>query len=160
MAELSRIITVLWCNNNAPEMMEHYLSIFPGSRTLRVSNWGADCPGPTDKILSVEFELLGQTFIGINAGPEFPYSDAFSLLVLCEDQAEIDYYWEKLLAGGTPSRCGWLKDKFGLSWQVTPRAMLTMMSDPDPERRGRVTRAMMQMVKLDLATLRAAFDSR
>ena len=148
----------LWFDTEALEAAEHYVSIFPNSRITNVSRYPDVGPGEPGTVLTVDFELDGQPYTGINGGPIFPFTEAISLLINCADQAEVDRYWDALLDGGEPSQCGWLKDRYGLSWQVVPVGMNEMMSDPDPERRNRAMAAMLGMVKIDLAGIQAAAD--
>ncbi|MDH6140297.1 putative 3-demethylubiquinone-9 3-methyltransferase (glyoxalase superfamily) [Kitasatospora sp. GP30] len=148
--------TCLWFDGQAEEAANHYLSIFPNSRIGHITRYGEAGPGPAGSVMVVEFELNGQKFIGLNGGPEFTFSEAISFQIHCADQAEVDHYWEKLGEGGEPGPCGWLKDKFGLSWQVVPTELPAMIGDPDPEKAARATRAMMAMGKFDIAALRKA----
>ena len=150
------IIPNLWFNGVAVEAAEFYCSIFPNSKILATAHYTEAGPGPAGAVMTVNFELDGERIIAINAGPEFQFSEAISLLIECRDQAEIDYYWGKLCEGGTESRCGWLKDRYGLSWQVAPLGMDEIFADPDPSRAERAMRAMFEMNKLDLAALLAA----
>lgn len=156
--DLKRKITpYLWFDGNAEEAATFYTGIFPDSRVTHVVRWGEGGPYPAGTALNVVFELAGQTLIGLNGGPRYRHSPAFSLFVSCEDQAEVDVLWEKLLAGGgKPTACGWLDDRFGLSWQVIPRALMELMGDPDPQKAGRVAQAMMKMQKIDVAALHRA----
>jgi len=148
----------LWFDTEALEAAEYYVSIFPNSRITNVSRYTEVGPGEPGTVLTVDFELDGQPYTGINGGPIFPFTEAISLLINCADQAEVDRYWDALLDGGVPSQCGWLKDRYGLSWQVVPVGMNEMMSDPDPQRRNRAMAAVLGMVKLDLAAIQAAAD--
>ncbi|TQF01189.1 VOC family protein [Kitasatospora acidiphila] len=148
--------TCLWFDGQAEEAANHYLSIFPNSRIGQITRYGETGPGPAGSVMVVEFELNGQKFIGLNGGPQFTFSEAISFQIHCADQAEVDHYWDKLGEGGQPGPCGWLKDKFGLSWQVVPAELPAMIGDPDPEKAARATRAMMAMGKLDIAALRKA----
>jgi predicted 3-demethylubiquinone-9 3-methyltransferase (glyoxalase superfamily) len=151
-----RIVTNLWFDTQAEEAAEYYCSIFEDARVLKVVPY----PEGTDKAgtaLVVEFELLGQRLVAINGGPQFTFDEAISLQVNCRDQAEIDYYWEKLAAGGSEGPCGWCKDRYGLSWQITPEGMSEFFAG-DPEGAARAAQAMFQMKKLDIATLEAARD--
>jgi predicted 3-demethylubiquinone-9 3-methyltransferase (glyoxalase superfamily) len=151
-----RIVTNLWFDTQAEEAAEHYCSIFEDSRIVSVVPY----PEGTDKAGSamvVEWELLGQRFVGINGGPEFTFDEAISLQVLCKDQAEIDYYWDKLTDGGSEGPCGWCKDRYGLSWQVTPEGAAELFAG-DPAGAARAAQAMFEMKKLDIAALRAARD--
>ena len=156
-----KITTFLWFDDNAEEAVRFYTSIFEDAKVLDVTRWGEGGHAPKGSVLTIEFQLAGQKFIAMNGGPQFHFTEAISLFVSCETQAEVDLYWEKLLAGGgQTSACGWLKDKYGLSWQVAPRRLLEMIRDPDPAKAKRVMDAMMQMVKLDLPTLQRAYDQR
>jgi predicted 3-demethylubiquinone-9 3-methyltransferase (glyoxalase superfamily) len=148
----------LWFDTEALDAAEFYVSIFPNSRITTVTHYTEAGPGEPGTVLTVDFELDGQPYTGINGGPAFTFSEAISLLVNCRDQAEVDRYWDALLDGGEPSQCGWLKDRYGLSWQVCPVGMNEMINDPDPGRRDRAMTAMLGMVKLDLAAMRAAAD--
>jgi predicted 3-demethylubiquinone-9 3-methyltransferase (glyoxalase superfamily) len=153
-----RIVPHLWYANEAEEAARFYASIFPDSRVERVSALPADSPsGPAGSVKIVEFTLFGQPFRAISAGPLDPFNHAISLMVDCQDQAEIDRYWNALLQGGTSEQCGWLKDKFGLSWQIVPVRLLEMMQDSDVRRARRAAEAMLKMVKQDLAQLEAAY---
>jgi len=154
-----RITPNLWFDDQALEAAEFYVSIFPNSRVTDVLHYTAAGPGPEGTVLSVNFELDGQPFTGINGGPVFPFTEAVSLLVDCADQAEIDYFWDRLTEGGEEVQCGWLKDRYGLSWQVVPAGWEAIVNDPDRERARRATEAMLGMVKLDLAALQAAADA-
>lgn len=156
---MPRITPNLWFDDQALEAAEFYVSIFPNSRVTDVLHYTAAGPGPEGSVLSVNFELDGQPFTGINGGPVFPFTEAVSLLVDCADQAEIDYFWERLTDGGEEVQCGWLKDRYGLSWQVVPAGWEAIVNDPDRERARRATEAMLGMVKLDLAALLAAADA-
>jgi predicted 3-demethylubiquinone-9 3-methyltransferase (glyoxalase superfamily) len=148
----------LWFDTNAKEAAEFYCGIFPSSKITNVTHYTEAGPGEPGSVLTVEFELDGSKFVGINGGPEFTFSEAVSFEILCKDQAEVDYYWEKLTAGGQEVQCGWLKDRYGLSWQVVPEAMIDILNDGDTERADRTMRAMLGMVKLDMAALQAAAD--
>jgi len=149
-----KITTFLWFDANAEEAMRFYVSIFKNSNIVDVSRSG-------DKVMAGTFELEGQRFIALNGGPQFKFTEAISLFVNCETQEEVDELWEKLTAGGgSPSQCGWLKDKFGLSWQIIPSALMELMSDPDREKANRVTRAMLQMKKIDIDGLKRAYEQR
>ncbi len=155
-----KITPNLWFDTEAEEAAEFYVSVFGGdSRIVSVSHYTEAGPGEPGSVMVVEFELGGQRFIGINGGPQFKFSEAISLQINCKDQAEVDYYWERLLAdGGEEGPCGWLKDKFGLSWQVTPTGMDELFDDTDPERANRAMQAMLKMKKLDIGELRRAAD--
>jgi len=149
---VQNITPFLWFDTHAEEAMNFYASIFPRFKAIAVRRAGG-------QVMSVEFEVNGQRLIGLNGGPMYKFTEAFSLFVPCDTQAEIDDLWTRLTAGGgEPGRCGWLKDRFGLSWQVVPTALTSLLSGPDPARSGRVVQAMMQMNKLDLAGLQRAHD--
>jgi len=159
MPQKQKIITSLWFNNEAEEAIRLYTSIFKDSKVLDETRWGG--PLPKGTLLSAKFQLAGQEFIALNGGPAFQFTEAISLLVNCESQQEVDELWAKLTAdGGEPGQCGWLKDKYGVSWQVIPTVLLKMMQDKDPAKARRVTEAMMQMGKLDIARLQQAYDGR
>ena len=148
----------LWFDTQSEEAAEFYCSIFPNSKITNVTHYSEAGPRPAGMVLTVDFVLDGQEYTAINGGPEFSFTEAISLLVNCEDQEEVDYYWAKLTDGGQEVQCGWLKDRYGLSWQVCPVGMLELLNDPDPERSQRAMTAMLGMVKLDMAALRAAAD--
>ncbi|TDD94242.1 VOC family protein [Actinomadura rubrisoli] len=151
--------TCLWFDGRAEEAAHHYVSIFKNARLGAVLRTNDAGPGPAGAVLTVEFEINGQRFVGLNGGPEFTFTEAISFQILCDDQEEVDHYWTRLLEdGGQEARCGWLKDKFGVSWQVVPKAFLEMAHDPDQEKAARATKAMLSMVKLDIAALRRAYD--
>jgi predicted 3-demethylubiquinone-9 3-methyltransferase (glyoxalase superfamily) len=158
MAIKQRITTNLWFDDNAEEAAEYYCSIFKDSRIVSSAPYTDSGMGEPGKTMVVEWELDGQRFVGINGGPQFTFSEAMSLQVNCEDQEEIDYYWERLTDGGEEGPCGWLKDRFGVSWQVTPVGMDELFADPDRSRADRAMKAMFEMKKLDIAALRAAAD--
>ncbi len=153
-----KIITNLWFDGNAEEAAEFYVSVFDNSRIVNVSHYPENSPGPAGSVMTVEFELDGSRVTGINGGPQVQFTEAVSLLITCKDQDEVDYFWEKLGAGGQEGPCGWLRDKFGLSWQVVPSGMDELFSDPDKGRAERAMQAMLQMTKLDIAELRRAAD--
>ncbi len=153
-----RITTNLWFDTQAEEAAEFYCSIFDNSRIVSSADYTESSPGKAGEVMVVEWELDGQRFVGINGGPQFTFSEAISLQITCETQDEIDYYWEKLTEGGEEGPCGWLKDKYGLSWQVVPEGMEELFTDPDKERANRAMQAMLSMRKLDVAALRAAAD--
>jgi len=152
------ITPFLWFDNNAEEAMNFYVSVFKNSRVGRVTRYGEAGPGPAGSVMTVEFELDGQEFVGLNGGPHFKFTEAVSFTVRCETQEEIDYYWDKLSEGGQTSRCGWLKDKFGLSWQVEPRILGDLMADKDPEKAKRVMEAMLKMDKIDIEPVKRAYE--
>jgi predicted 3-demethylubiquinone-9 3-methyltransferase (glyoxalase superfamily) len=155
---MPQIITNLWFDGNALEAAEFYVSIFPNSRVTATIGRNEAIPGDdADAPVTVDFELDGQPFTGINGGPGFPFTEAISLLIECADQAEIDHYWDALLAdGGEPGRCGWLKDRFGVSWQVVSPRLVQLLGDPDPDRARRAFEAMYPMSKIDLGVVEAA----
>ena len=152
------ITPFLWFDNNAEEAMNFYVSVFKNSKVGRVTRYGEAGPGPVGTVMTVEFELDGQEFVGLNGGPHFKFTEAVSFTVRCETQEEIDYYWDKLSEGGQTSRCGWLKDKFGLSWQVEPRILGDLMADKDPEKTKRLMEAMLKMDKIDIEPVRRAYE--
>jgi predicted 3-demethylubiquinone-9 3-methyltransferase (glyoxalase superfamily) len=155
---MPRIVPSLWFDTQALEAAEHYVSIFPNSKITDVAHYGEAGPREAGMVLSVRFELDGKPFDAINGGPEFTFDEAVSFAVDCADQAEVDHYWDRLVDGGEESRCGWLKDRFGLSWQIVPTELVGILQDPEPERAQRAMKAMLGMAKLDLAALRAAAD--
>ena len=163
MAQVQRITPFLWFDTQAEEAAKFYTSVFKNSRIVRVSkypNAGQEAHHkPAGSVMTVDFEIEGQPFAAINAGPEFKFTEAVSFVVHCKNQEEIDYFWEKLGAGGDPKaqQCGWLKDRYGLSWQVTPDILLDMINDKDEEARTRGFRAMMAMKKINIAELKRAF---
>jgi len=158
---MPRITPNLWFDLESLEAAEFYVSIFPNSQVRTVTHYGENAPQPAGTVLTVNFLLDGQEYTAINGGPAFTFSEAISLLINCADQKEIDYYWDKLTAdGGQESQCGWLKDKFGLSWQVVPEGWEKLMNDPDKDRVERAMQAMFQMRKLDIAALEAAADGK
>jgi predicted 3-demethylubiquinone-9 3-methyltransferase (glyoxalase superfamily) len=155
MIKSSKIRPFLWFEGQAEEAAKFYTSIFKKSKIGTVSRYPEGSPGPAGKVMTVEFEIEGQPFVALNGGPQFKFTEAVSFMVECEDQKEIDYYWDKLLAGGgKPSQCGWLKDRFGLSWQVTPANFGRLYSNPKTA--PRVMQAMLKMVKLDMRKLEEA----
>jgi len=156
--KMPTITPFLWFENQAEEAAQFYLNIFPNSRINNIAYYPKDSPGPEGKVMVVNFELDGLPFTALNGGAIFQINEAISFVIDCQDQAEVDHYWEKLSAGGEQSQCGWLKDKFGVTWQVVPRQLGELMSHPDPEKVYRVNQAMLKMVKLDIAALNAAFD--
>jgi predicted 3-demethylubiquinone-9 3-methyltransferase (glyoxalase superfamily) len=156
---MDKITPCLWFDGNAEDAARFYTSLFPNSRIVDVQRSPADTPsGPEGMVITVEFELDGKSYIGLNGGPEFPFTEAISLQIECDDQAEVDRYWDALLAdGGEPSVCGWLKDKYGLSWQVTPKRLLEMYRSSDHDASRRAMEQMLKMVKLDIEPLERAF---
>ena len=153
---MQKITPFLWFDDKAEEAANFYVSLFKKSKIDNVSRYGDAGPGPKGKVMTVTFQLNGQQFTALNGGPLFKFTEAISLLVNCESQQEVDELWEKLSAGGQKSKCGWLKDKYGLSWQIIPSALGKLMSDPDREKAGRVMKAMLQMDKIDIAALEKA----
>jgi predicted 3-demethylubiquinone-9 3-methyltransferase (glyoxalase superfamily) len=149
---MNKITPFLWFDNQVEEAMNFYVSIFNNSKILNVS------PGPNGKAFTVTFELDGQKFMGLNGGPEFKFTEAISLFVNCETQQEVDDLWERLSEGGEKGRCGWLKDKFGLSWQIVPSALGELLGDTDPEKAQRVMQAMLKMSKIDIEILKQAYQ--
>jgi predicted 3-demethylubiquinone-9 3-methyltransferase (glyoxalase superfamily) len=152
------IVPNLWFDGVAEQAAEFYVSVFPSSRVVRVRHYTEAGPLPAGTVMAVDVELDGQLFVGINGGPDFPFSEAVSFAVTCADQAEVDHYWERLTDGGEESQCGWLKDRFGLSWQIVPAGLDELLDDADPDRARRATQAMFGMRKLDLAALQRAAD--
>lgn len=151
--------TCLWFDDNGEEAMKYYVSIFPNSKINEVTRYGEGAPMPAGTMLVGSFELNGMQLLALNGGPHFKFTEAISISVTCDTQAEVDHLWNELTAnGGQESMCGWLKDKYGLSWQIVPSFMSKALSDPDPARKGRVMGAMMQMRKLDIAMLQRAYD--
>lgn len=156
MAE-QKITTFLWFDDQAEEAARFYTSLFPGSRIVGVQRYGEAGPGVAGSVMTVEFELAGQRYRALNGGPLFPFTEAVSLQVDCDDQAEVDRLWEALTAdGGRESDCGWLKDRWGLSWQITPRRLTELLADPDPVRQQRAMRAMLRMRRIDIRALEDA----
>jgi predicted 3-demethylubiquinone-9 3-methyltransferase (glyoxalase superfamily) len=164
MAATQRITTCLWFDSQGEEAAKFYVSIFKNSRIVGITHYDAESSKaagrPEGSVLTVEFELDGQAFMALNGGPVFKFTEAISLVVNCESQKDVDYYWEKLTAGGQEVECGWLKDRYGLSWQIVPTAMLEMLKDKDPEKSRRAMAAMLKMKKLDLAVLKKAYEGR
>ncbi len=158
MATLTKITPCLWFDTEGEEAATFYTSIFKNSRILQTSHYGSAGPRPEGMVMTVNFELDGQEFIALNGGPEFKFDEAISFQVNCESQEEVDDFWTKLSDGGEESVCGWLKDKFGVSWQIVPTVMDELISDPDPERSQRAMKAMLGMRKIDIAELQHAAD--
>ena len=157
---MHKITPFLWFDTQAEEAMKFYTSIFKSSKVGRVARYGEAGPGPKGSVMTAEFQLEGQDFIALNGGPHFKFSEAISFVVDCETQAEIDELWEKLSEGGRKDRCGWLKDKFGLSWQIVPPILGKLLSDPDPAKSQRVMKAMLQMDKIDIQKLKQAYEQK
>ena len=156
---MPRITPNLWFDTQGKEAAEFYVSVFPNSKITGVTHYGDAGPGTPGTVLTVDFELDGQPYTAINGGPAFTFDEAISLLINCADQAEVDHYWDKLLDGGEESQCGWLKDKYGLSWQIVPTILSEMLGDPDPAKSGRAMQAMLQMQKIDIPTLKRAYEA-
>ncbi len=156
--QTQKITPILWFDNQAEEAMNFYISLFKNSKPGRISRYGEAGPGPKGTVMVASFELEGQKFIALNGGPHFKFTEAVSFVVNCETQDEVDAFWEKLSAGGSRGQCGWLKDKFGLSWQIVPTILGDLMSGPDPEQSKRVMTAMLQMTKLDIGALKRAHE--
>lgn len=155
---MQKITPFLWFDNNAEEAMNFYVSIFKNSKVGKLSRCGDAGPGPKGSVVTAEFELDGQKFIALNAGPIFKFNEAISFYVNCETQEEVDELYGKLMQGGTESQCGWLKDKFGLWWQIIPSALTQMLGDKDPRKSANVMKAMLQMKKIDIAGLKRAYE--
>ena len=155
---MDRITPCLWFDTEAEDAAEFYTSVFPNSRIVHVSHYGSAGPRPEGMVMEVEFELDGRSFLALNGGPDFRFTEAISLQAHCKDQAEVDRLWETLSEGGEEGPCGWLKDRYGVSWQIVPSRMYELIADPDPERAQRAVAAMLQMGKLDIAELERAAD--
>ena len=153
---MQRITPFLWFNNQAEEAVKFYTSIFKNSKTGGIARYPEGTPGPAGTVMTVAFELDGQEFVALNGGPQFPFTEAVSFVVNCETQEEIDYYWERLSAGGQKVQCGWLKDKFGVSWQIVPTVLDELVTDKDPAKSHRVMHALLKMIKLDIQKLKDA----
>jgi predicted 3-demethylubiquinone-9 3-methyltransferase (glyoxalase superfamily) len=156
MSVTQKITTFLSFDNNAEEAVNHYISIFKNSQILNVTRNGEGGPGPKGSVLVISFQLEGQQFAAMNGGPAFKFTEAISLVVNCETQEEVDYFWDKLTAGGKPVQCGWLKDRFGLSWQIVPTILPQLLQDKDSAKAKRVMAAMMTMIKIDVKGLQEA----
>ncbi len=154
----NKITTFLTYDGTAEEAVALYTSVFSDSRVVSTNRYGDAGPGPKGSLMSATFELAGQEFLALNGGPSFTFSQGISLFVDCEDQAEVDDLWERLSEGGEQGPCGWLTDRFGVSWQIIPRALGELLGDPDPEKSGRVMQAMLQMSKIDVDGLRRAYE--
>jgi predicted 3-demethylubiquinone-9 3-methyltransferase (glyoxalase superfamily) len=155
---MQKITPFLWFNDQAEEAMHFYVSIFKNSKVGRVTRCGEAGPGPKGAVMSATFQLEGQDFMALNGGPHFSFTPAISMFVNCETQEEVDEFWEKLSAGGSKERCGWLKDKYGLSWQIIPSALGKLMGDKNPAKAKSVMNAMLQMNRIDIKTLQQAYD--
>ena len=157
---MQKITPFLWYDNNAEEAVKQYISIFRNSKITNIARYGDSGPGPMGSVMTIEFQLEGQDFIALNGGPMFKFTEAVSFSVDCKTQQEVDELWEKLSAGGQPGQCGWLKDKYGLSWQIVPSVLVEMLQDKDAEKSKRVMQAMLQMSKIDIAALKQAYEQR
>jgi predicted 3-demethylubiquinone-9 3-methyltransferase (glyoxalase superfamily) len=155
---VQKITTFLWFDNQAEEAVNFYTSIFKNSKIDSVARYGDAGPGPKGTVMTATFQLEGQQFMALNGGPEFKFTEAISFFVNCETQDEVDTLWDKLSEGGEKSQCGWLKDKFGVSWQIIPSALGQLLGDPDPRKSQNVMQAMLQMTKIDIAALRRAYE--
>ena len=154
---MQKITPFLWFDNKAEEAMNFYVSIFKDSKVVGITRYGAEGPGPKGTVMTAAFQLRGQEFVALNGGPQFKFTEAVSFVVNCETQGEVDELWEKLSQGGEKSRCGWLKDKYGWSWQIVPTVLSKMLQDKDAEKARRVMKAMLQMDKIDIKTLERAY---
>jgi len=159
MATLTKITPCLWFDTEGEAAATFYTGIFENSRITSVTHFGSAGPRPEGMVLTVEFELAGQPFTALNGGPEFTFNEALSLQVSCASQEEVDHFWDKLGEGGEPGPCGWLKDKFGVSWQINPTRLTELITDPDPERAQRAMKAMLGMGKIDIAEVERAADA-
>jgi predicted 3-demethylubiquinone-9 3-methyltransferase (glyoxalase superfamily) len=155
---MQNIVPFLWFDGKAEEAARFYVSLFPNSKIDDIGHYGDEGLAEEGSVMTVSFQLNGQEFMALNGGPEYSFTPAVSFMVSCETQAEVDHFWDKLVEGGKPVQCGWLTDKYGLSWQIVPTILGKLMSDPDREKAGRVTKAMLQMVKLDVDALQRAYD--
>ena len=155
---MQKITPFLWFNSQAEEAVDFYMSVFKEGKKGDVVRWGEVGPGPAGSVLTVSFTLFGQEFIALNGGPQFNFTEAVSFVINCDTQDEVDYYWNKLTDSGQESMCGWLKDKFGLSWQVVPRVLDKLLADKNSKKADATMQAMLKMKKLDIAVLRRAFD--
>jgi len=157
---MQKIRPFLWFDNNAEEAITFYTSIFKNSKIGDIHRYGDAGPGPKGAVMSATFQIEGQEFMVLNGGPHFKFTPAISFFVNCETQEEVDELWEKLLAGGETMQCGWLKDKFGMSWQIIPKALGELLGDKDPQKSQRVMKAMMKMIKIDVAELKRAHEGK
>ncbi len=155
---MQKITPFLWFDHQAEEAASFYTSLFNNSKILNVSRYGEGGPGAPGSVMTVTFQLAGQEFTALNGGPVFKFTDAISFFVHCETQEEIDFLWEKLTEGGEEEQCGWVKDKYGVTWQIVPNVLIELLGDKDPEKANRVTQAMLKMVKLDIAELKRAYE--
>ncbi len=157
---MQQITPFLWFDTNAEEAMNFYVSIFKNSKVLGIARYGDAGPGPKGTVMVASFELNGQKFTALNGGPRFKFTEAISFVIDCKGQEEVDHYWSSLTEGGEESMCGWLKDKFGLSWQVVPHKLIELMQDKDPKKAANVMQAMLKMRKIDIAVLQEAYDKK
>jgi predicted 3-demethylubiquinone-9 3-methyltransferase (glyoxalase superfamily) len=155
---MQKINPFLWFNGNAEEAMNFYVSVFPNSKVLSVNRYGDAGPGPKGSVMTAAFELEGQEFVALNGGPQYVFSPAISFVVHCENQEEVDKYWDRLSEGGQTQQCGWLQDKYGLSWQIVPNALIELLQSKDAAKSQRVMQAMMQMTRIDIARLQEAAE--
>lgn len=156
---MQKISPCLWFDHQAEEAANYYVSIFQDGKINHITHYGEEGMGEPGTVLTVSFTLFGQEFTALNGGPVFSFTPAISFFVECESQAEVDRYWDQLTEGGAEEPCGWLRDKYGVSWQIVPRALMEMTQDPDKAKAQRVTQAMLKMKKIDIATLQAAYDA-
>ncbi|WP_410209844.1 VOC family protein [Aquirhabdus sp.] len=157
---MQKITPFLWFDGNAEEATHFYTSIFKNAEILSISHYSEGGPMPKGTVMTTKFRLDGQEFVALNGGPQFPFTPAVSFVVDCDSQEEVDYYWEHLSQGGTPNQCGWLQDRYGLSWQIVPRILIQYINDPDPVIAQRVMNAMLQMGKIDIALIKQAYEQR
>ena len=157
---MQKLSTCLWFNTEAEEAMNFYTSIFKNSKKGKISHYGEGAPMPKGTVMVATFEILGHEFVALNGGPQFKFNEAISLVVNCDTQKEVDEHWEKLSAGGSDVQCGWLKDKYGVSWQVVPTILAELMSDKDAAKTQRVMQALMKMTKLDIQKLKQAYEGK
>jgi predicted 3-demethylubiquinone-9 3-methyltransferase (glyoxalase superfamily) len=156
---MQKITTFLWFNDQAEQAANDYVALFPDSSIDAVTRYGAAGPGPAGSVMTVAFKLAGQTYTALNGGPHFQFTPAISQVIHCESQEEVDHYWDKLGAGGAPNQCGWLTDKYGLSWQVVPTILPRLLASGDPKKSQSMMKAMMGMTKLDIQKLQDAYDA-
>jgi predicted 3-demethylubiquinone-9 3-methyltransferase (glyoxalase superfamily) len=157
---MQKITPYLWFDTQAEEAVNLYVSLFKDAKILNISRYGDNTPGQTGKVMLITFQLDGQEFVALNGGPQFKFTEAISLFVNCENQVEVDRLWGKLSEGGEVQQCGWLKDRYGLSWQIIPSVLMELMQDKDPVKAGRVMQAMLRMVKIDVQALQAAYEGQ
>jgi len=155
---MPKTVPCLWFDGQAEQAAAHYTAIFPNSKVLQATRYGPGMPAPEGSVMTVSFSLDGQEYVGLNGGPQFTFTEAISFQIFCADQDEVDHYWGQLSEGGEEGQCGWLKDRFGVSWQVVPTALFELVGDPDPGRAQRATQAMLGMRKIEIAGLRQAAD--